>query len=162
MSQQENIGIAHQLLAGLGEGREPGVIAALFGENVVFEIPGDAGALPWIGRRTGREVVADFIRGLRGMTEPVKFDVQDILASDARAVIVGELATRIKATGKVIESRLRDHPDYFRRRGHAVPDVGRQLRGFQGGEGLTYSQRRRVASGAQGNRKSFYTGQCPE
>ena len=38
------------------------------------------------------------------MTEPVKFDVQDILASDARAVIVGELATRIKATGKVIES----------------------------------------------------------
>ena len=104
MNQQENIGIAHQLLAGLGEGKEPGVIAALFGENVDFEIPGDAGALPWIGRRTGREAVADFIRGLRSMTEPVKFDVQDILASDARAVIVGELATRIKATGKVIES----------------------------------------------------------
>src|SRR5580704_9353613 len=37
------------------------------------------------------------------MTEPVRFDVQDILASDGRA-IVGEVATRIRATGKVIES----------------------------------------------------------
>ena len=93
-----------QLLAGLGEGKERGVIASLFAENVVFEIPGDAGALPWIGRKTGREAVADFIRDLRSLTEPVKFDVQDILASDARAVIIGDLATRVKATGKVIES----------------------------------------------------------
>ena len=38
------------------------------------------------------------------LTEPIKFNIQDILTSDARAVIVGELATRIKATGKVIES----------------------------------------------------------
>jgi uncharacterized protein len=104
MSRELNIGIAQQLLAGLGEGKEPGVIAVLFAENVVFEIPGDSDALPWIGRRMGRDAVADFIRDLRRLTEPVKFHVQDILASDARAVIVGELATRIKATGKVIES----------------------------------------------------------
>jgi uncharacterized protein len=104
MSQKTNLGVAHQLLTGLGEGKEPAVIASLFSEATVFEIPGDAGALPWIGRKTGREAVADFIRDLRSLTEPVKFDVQDILASDARAVIVGELATRVKATGKVIES----------------------------------------------------------
>jgi ketosteroid isomerase-like protein len=104
MSREENIDIAGQLLASLGEGKEPGVIAALFREDVVFEIPGDAAALPWIGRKTGREAVAGFIRGLRVMTEPVKFDVQDILASDTRAAIIGELATRIKATGEVVES----------------------------------------------------------
>jgi ketosteroid isomerase-like protein len=104
MSQEKNIGIARQLLAGLGEGKEPSAIATLFGKDVVFEIPGDTGVLPWIGRKTGREAVADFIRGLRSMTEPVKFDVHEILASDARAAIVGEMATRIKATGKVIES----------------------------------------------------------
>ena len=104
MGQEQNIGIARQLLAHLGEGKEPGIIAALFSENVVLEIPGDAGALPWIGRTTGRAAVADFIRGLRTLTEPVRFEVQDVLASGARAVIVGELATRVKATGNVIES----------------------------------------------------------
>ena len=76
MSQETILGIARQLLTGL----------------------------PFIGRKTGREAVAHFIRDLRSLTEPVKFDVQDILASDARAVIVGELATRVKATDKVIES----------------------------------------------------------
>jgi hypothetical protein len=45
MSQETNIATARQLLAGLSQGSEPGVIAALFGENVVFEIPGDADAL---------------------------------------------------------------------------------------------------------------------
>jgi ketosteroid isomerase-like protein len=59
---------------------------------------------PGIGRKAGRSAVADFIRGLRSLTEPVKFDVQDVLAGEDRAVIVGELATRIKATGKMIES----------------------------------------------------------
>jgi ketosteroid isomerase-like protein len=104
MSQEKLIGIARQLLTGLGQQKEPAAIAALFAENVVFEIPGDAGALPWIGRKTGRQAVADFIHDLRSLTEPVKFDVQDIIASDARAVIVGEFATRVKATGKIIES----------------------------------------------------------
>jgi ketosteroid isomerase-like protein len=104
MSQEKNLGIAQQLLAGIGQGMDPDAIAALFSENVAFEIPGDDGALPWIGRKTGRGAVADFIRGLRRLTEPLKFAIQDVLASEARAVIVGELATRVKATGKVIES----------------------------------------------------------
>jgi ketosteroid isomerase-like protein len=106
MSQEKNLGIAQQLLTGIGEGKDPNVIAALFSENVVFEIPGDDGVLPWIGRKTGRGAVTDFIRGLRSMTEPIKFDLQDVLANDARAVIVGELVTRIKATGSVIESAI--------------------------------------------------------
>ena len=104
MSQEKNIAIAHQLLASLGEKKEPGVIAALFAENLVFEIPGHVGALPWIGRQTGREAIANFIRDLRSLTESIRFEVQDVLASDARAVILGEFVTRIKATSKVIES----------------------------------------------------------
>ena len=101
---EKNIEIASQFLAGLGERREPSAIAAAFAEDVDFEIPGDVGALPWIGRKLGRGAVASFIRDLRNLTEPVKFEVLDILASEARAIIVGELATRIKATGKIVES----------------------------------------------------------
>jgi uncharacterized protein len=58
----------------------------------------------WIGDKTGRKAVADFISGLRELTEPLAFDVEDIVASDTRAVIIGELAARIKATEKVVET----------------------------------------------------------
>jgi len=62
--------------------------------------------LPWIGRKTGREAFADFIRQIRILTEPVTFEVEDILASESRAAIVGALQTRIKATGKITASQF--------------------------------------------------------
>jgi ketosteroid isomerase-like protein len=105
MSKTENGDIAEKLLAAMRQGADPDAIAALFSYDMEFEIPGDDGALPWLGRKTtGRAVITGFVRGLRNLTEPVKFNVQDLLTSDTQAVIVGELATRMKATGKVVES----------------------------------------------------------
>ena len=78
MNQEKNIGIARQLLAGLVEGKDPAAIAALFGENVIVEIPGDSGALPWIGRTVGRKAVADFIQGLQDR-KPVSPTFRDAL-----------------------------------------------------------------------------------
>ena len=101
MSQDKNVAIAQQLLAGIGEGRPPETLAAMFAEDLRFEIQGDDGVLPWIGHKTGRQAAADFFREIRALTEPVKFEVEDILGSPNRAVIVGELATRIKSSGKV-------------------------------------------------------------
>ena len=101
MTYQQNIAIAQELLEGIGGGQDPAEIARLFAANLVFEIQGDDGVLPWIGRRTGRQAIADFIRDIRALTEPVTFDVEDILASDSRAAIIGALQTRIKATGKL-------------------------------------------------------------
>ena len=40
------------------------------------------------------------------LTEPVKFEVEDILASPSRAAIVGELATLIKSSKKVIKMQF--------------------------------------------------------
>lgn len=56
--------------------------------------------MPWIGRKTGRKAMVDSMRELRILTEPLTFDVEDILASECRVAIVGSLQTRIKATGK--------------------------------------------------------------
>jgi ketosteroid isomerase-like protein len=106
MSHQQNIAIAKNLLEGIGSGRDPDEIAALFDADLVFEIQGDDGVLPWIGRKTGRQAVADFIRDIRALTEPVSFEVEDILASDNRAAIIGALRTRIKATGKIIATQF--------------------------------------------------------
>jgi ketosteroid isomerase-like protein len=106
MSQQHNIAIARKLLEGIGSGRDPGEIAVLFDADLVFEIQGDDGVLPWIGRKTGRQAVTDFIRDIRALTEPVSFEVEDILASENRAAIIGALQTRIKATGKIIVTQF--------------------------------------------------------
>jgi ketosteroid isomerase-like protein len=106
MSQNKNVAIAQAVLEGIGGGKDPADIAALFDERLLFEIQGDDGVLPWIGRKTGRSAIADFIRDIRAMTEPVSFEVEDILTSESRAAIVGALQTRVKATGKLIQSQF--------------------------------------------------------
>ena len=106
MSRERNIRIADTLLEGIGSGRDPDEIAASFAEDLVFEIQGDDGALPWIGRKSGRRAMADFIRDQRAMTEPLEFEVEDVLASETRAVVIGSLRSRIKATGRITASQF--------------------------------------------------------
>ena len=62
MSRERNIQIAGTLLEGLGAARDPDEIAAAFAEDLVFEVQGDDGVLPWVGRKTGRLAMADFVR----------------------------------------------------------------------------------------------------
>lgn len=104
MTMQENLKIAHCLLEKMGSGAAPEEIASLFSANLEWHIPGDSGALPWIGRKSGRGAVESFVRESSTLMERIRLDVHDVLASDDRAVIVGELVTLITATGKVIES----------------------------------------------------------
>ena len=106
MTHQQNVAIAQKLLEGIGSGRDPAEIAVLFRADLVFEIQGDDGVLPWIGRRTGRQAITDFIHDIRTLTEPITFDVEDILASDSRAAIIGTLQTRIKATGRITATQF--------------------------------------------------------
>ena len=106
MSRHQNIEIAQVFLDGIANGRDPAEIAAPFADNLTFEIQGDDGVLPWVGRKVGRQMMADFISNLRVLTEPVAFDVEDILASETRAVIVGSLRSRIKATGRTTASQF--------------------------------------------------------
>jgi ketosteroid isomerase-like protein len=106
MSQDTNIAMAKRLLAGIGEGHAPDTLAAMFAADLRFEIQGDDGVLPWIGHKNGRQAAADFFSKIRTLTEPVKFEVEDILGSSNRAVIVGELATRIKSSGKITHSQF--------------------------------------------------------
>jgi len=96
--------VAKELLARMGAGAEPDEIAALFSTDLDFEIAGDVDVLPWIGKKTGRSAATDFFREIRRIVVPIRFDVQDVLANDHRAVIVGELASRVKQTGKTMET----------------------------------------------------------
>ena len=104
VAEVRNLALARRLLTDIGSGAEPQQIALLFKRDARCEVPGDVGALPWIGHRTGRDAVADFMGGLRKHTDAISFEVDDVLASERGAVIIGELASRIRATDKVVET----------------------------------------------------------
>ncbi|WP_280570753.1 nuclear transport factor 2 family protein [Chromohalobacter sp. 296-RDG] len=104
MSEQKNLEIANQFLAKLGAGAPPEEIAELFSADLDWHIPGDDGVLPWIGHKSGRIAVADFIRDTGEMIERLGLEIHEVLASDDRAIIFGELATRTKNTGKTIDT----------------------------------------------------------
>ena len=103
-NQDDTLHLAREFLSRMGSGAEPGEIARLFSENLEWEIAGDSGVLPWIGQKSGRAAIIDFVQDSRAMIERISFDVRDILANDVRAVILGSLASRVNRTSKVIKT----------------------------------------------------------
>ncbi|GAA5234902.1 hypothetical protein FOZ76_21925 [Verticiella sediminum] len=79
-------------------------ILDLFAEDVDWDIPGDHARVSWIGPRRGRGQVGAFFRELVVCIEPRRFDVQRIVADADSAVILGELASWVKDTGRLIQT----------------------------------------------------------
>lgn len=104
MSQGDAIRAAQQFLGRMDSGAEPAEIAKLFSADLEMEIAGDAGALPWIGRTKGRGAMAAFVEDSRALIERLRFKVDEILAGDDRAVILGSLASKVKQTGRIVET----------------------------------------------------------
>ncbi len=102
--QKNTLHLTQEFLRLMGSGAEASDIAKLFSENLEWEIAGDTGALPWIGKKSGRSALVDFVNGLRSLTEPITFDVNDTLTNDKRAVILGSLATKLRRTGKIVNT----------------------------------------------------------
>src|SRR5258706_11607795 len=104
MKKNDNLHLAQEFLRRMGNGVEPAEIAKLFSENLEWEIAGDTGVLPWIGKKSGRAAITDFVNDSRAMIERISFEVHDILAGDNRAVILGSLASKLKRTGKIVKT----------------------------------------------------------
>jgi ketosteroid isomerase-like protein len=102
MNQNDTVQLAQEFLRRMSSDAEPAEIAKLFSETLEWDISGDTGVLPWIGHKSGRAALTDFVRDSRAMLERISFEVHDILASDRRAVILGSLASKLKRTGKVV------------------------------------------------------------
>ncbi len=106
MNSQTNLQLAHQLLARMGSNASAEDMAALCVADLDWHVPGDSGAFPWIGKQSGAHAMADFVAFAQALISREKLDLKDILASDSRAVIVGELQSRVNATGKLIDSHF--------------------------------------------------------
>ena len=102
MNQNATLHLAQEFLRRMGSGVEPSEIAMLFSETLEWDIAGDTGALPWIGHKSGRAAITDFVRDSRAMIERISFEVHDILASDNRAAILGSLTSKLKRNGNVV------------------------------------------------------------
>lgn len=102
MNQNDTLRLAQEFLNLMGSDAAPAEIAKLFSETLEWNIAGDTGVLPWIGHKSGKGAITDFVRDSRAMLERISFEVHDILASDKRAVILGSLASKLKRTGKVV------------------------------------------------------------
>jgi len=108
MSRNDTLHLAQEFLGRMGSGAEPAQVAKLFSENMEWEIAGDTGALPWIGQKSGRAAITDFVNDSRAMIERISFEVHDILVGADRPVILGSLVSKLKRTGKVIKTGLRN------------------------------------------------------
>ena len=104
MSQNDSLRLAQEFLGRMGSGAEPADIAELFSESLDWKIAGDTGVLPWIGQRSGRAAITDFVNDSRALIERLSFDILDILAGDERAVILGSLESKLKRTGNIIKT----------------------------------------------------------
>lgn len=81
-------------------------IEDLVSDDVDWFIVGDRKIVPWAGRWVGKTGVSQFYGTLRKETVNERFDVKDVLTHGNRVVIIGQLSTRVKRTGKLIESEF--------------------------------------------------------
>lgn len=78
-------------------------IAELVSDDADWFVVGDIGIVPWAGRWVGKAGVAQFYTRLREESASERFDVKDVVVQGNRVLVIGELATRVKRTGKLIE-----------------------------------------------------------
>lgn len=96
--------VALELLRLIGDG-EPALIAGLFAERVDWFIAENP-TVPWIRPRTTRADVADHFRELAAgqRPDPAHSSVDVVLADGGQAVVTGQLAGTVTATGKSFRS----------------------------------------------------------
>lgn len=90
----------------MGSGDPPERIAELVSDDVDWYVAGAVDRVPWIGRKKGRAGAADFYRQIGALIVSEKFDVSDVLTKGNRVVVLGELASRVRETGKLIETEF--------------------------------------------------------
>lgn len=92
------------------EARAPGaVMAALFTEDLVFDIPSPSVAIPWSGSLRTRDQVADFIDSYRAGVVPQCFELKQFIVEGSHAIVLGELTLWLRETRKYLHAEFASH-----------------------------------------------------
>lgn len=106
MQANPTLEVVEHFYGTVAAGASPETIADLFSTDAIWDMPGAVHLVSWIGPRKGREGVAAFFRELRENIEPLSFSITSILTEGEKAATFGNLRSRVKRTGKVIETRF--------------------------------------------------------
>jgi ketosteroid isomerase-like protein len=104
MSDELTREVVRRFYNSVASGADPETIADLFSRDADWDIPGAVHLVAWIGQRKGRNGIIAFFRELRENIEPLTFTITSTLVEGEKAATFGHLRSRVKRTGKVIES----------------------------------------------------------
>jgi ketosteroid isomerase-like protein len=102
MAETENLRIVRLAFEKLGAQDMQGFMDTL-AEDVIWETPGPADALPFAGVHRGRDEVAAWFTKLNELEEVQRFEPEDFLAKGDKVVVLGRSRVRVKATDRVID-----------------------------------------------------------
>ncbi|SCF00401.1 nuclear transport factor 2 family protein [Micromonospora mirobrigensis] len=110
--------VVERFFAMVGGGADPEEIALLFAEDVDWDLPGSP-AIPWVGRRSSRAEVADYLRVLGANIVPEENvdQIEAILYDGDDAVMLGRFGRVARSTGRRYEMAVAMH---FRVRGDQI------------------------------------------
>lgn len=98
--------VVRKLFDDASKGVSPEELSQFFSEEVDFFVAGDTEHVSWIGKKNGRKEVASFYSQLSELINSQKFQIDDILIKGTRAVVLGQLVSEVKKTGKIIETEF--------------------------------------------------------
>ena len=99
---QENIALVKGAYEAFQRGDIDAVMKA-FDPNIEWYSPGPA-ELPTAGKRRGQAEVSQFFAALDGFVEFQRFEPKEFLAAGDKVIVLGQDTSRVKATGRVVES----------------------------------------------------------
>jgi ketosteroid isomerase-like protein len=102
MSEQQNLEIVRRGYEAFGRG-DIDTLLGLFNEDIEWVSPGPP-ELATSGRRRGRQGVAEFFTAVNQVFDIQRFEPKEFIAQGDRVVVLGDETSRIKATGKVLDS----------------------------------------------------------
>ena len=132
MNHDEPVRIAQELLARLGSSASPEEVALLFSPGAVWEIPGDVGAFPWLGRQQGRAAAANFVRDFGGPARAAALRGAGHSRRRRQSRDPGRAGVAGEGHRQDHRDRLRGGADRLRRADHPPAHVRGQLRRRRG------------------------------
>ena len=102
MSEQQNIEVVRRGYEAFSRG-DLNALLSLFDKDIEWVSPGPP-ELPTSGRRRGHQAVAEFFKVVNEVFDIQRFEPKEFIAQGDRVVVLGEDTSRVKATGKTIDS----------------------------------------------------------
>lgn len=101
------LGTVEEFFRCLGTGDRTGTVD-LFADQVDWNVPG-AEIVPWIGRRTTKREIEEFLAMLQTELTPEHFSVDQIVVNGEHAVALGSFTFGVVKTGKRFTSSFALH-----------------------------------------------------